>query len=114
MKPYILLILSLLSVAPLAFAQRRAARALPAEAVQAASLERTAFARIRANHTNAFSRIDERSAIATNRASVILGRIAFEDRALIRDGRAPTNAPALIQSARWKILSVQSVTNYPH
>lgn len=111
--------IALCLVAAACYAQRRAARVLPAEAVEAALLEcvlarasaaRTASTTGDTTWVNAFF---EHTAAATNAARLAGGRIAWENYALDRDGQAPTNAPAIIQAARLKILSVQSVTNTP-
>lgn len=108
--------LIVLFYASMTLAQRRAARILPAEAQEAAALERAFTAR---RHTpittNAVAHLPrERMALASNLVEVARSRMAFDDRALLRDGHAPTNDATLIRSARWKIISVQSVTNSLH
>lgn len=103
----------LIMVACLAVRAQSPARVLPAEAAEAVSLERASFARSRraTASTNRPPAASEASAFTRSLDRNATNRVAWDDYALSRDGVAPTNDWPLIRAARWKILSVQSVTN---
>ena len=109
----VIIIAVLALCAVLAVFAQSPARVLPAEAAEAVTLERASFARSRraTSSTNRPPAASEASAFTRSLERNATNRVAWDDYALSRDGSAPTNDWPLIRAARWKILSVQSVTN---
>lgn len=114
MKIKITIITSLLTLlALLTFAERRALRVLPSEALAAIELERLAGQRrqitVVTNWSAASALAREITMLRSNAAVIAKSRIAYEDYALAREGG--TNTTADIQTARYKILEVQHVND---
>lgn len=103
--PTLILLLSLL-----AFAERRALRVLPPEAIAAVALERASM-RGGANAVTNWSvaiASSEITALKSNAVIIATRRMAYEDYAITRTGKN-TNTVAKVQTARFEILEVQHV-----
>lgn len=90
------------------YAQRRALRVLPAEAVAAVQFERLVWELRAPVATNAVTASVEMINAVTNWGRVNKRRMAYEDYAIARTGKT-TNTTVQVQAARLEILEVQRV-----